>query len=149
LNKITLTKANFDLWTLIGRTNHTIVSLRQKELSRYHIPVRQLYVLRTIRDHGSKATLSEVATIVERETHVISKQAIRMEKDGLIKRVKNTPKSNLLELQLTEKGREMAKISEQSNALDLLFSNLSEEEHKQIESILKKVLLQAKKMASV
>jgi hypothetical protein len=43
----------------------------------------------------------------------------------------------------------MAKISEQSNALDLLFSTLSEEEHQQIESILKKVLLQAKKMASV
>ena len=111
--------------------------------------MRQLYVLRTIRDHGSKATLSEVATIVERETHVISKQAIRMEKDGLIKRVKNTPKSNLLELQLTEKCREMAKISEQSNALDLLFSTLSGEEHKQIESILKKVLLQARKMNAV
>jgi len=47
---------------------------------------------------GPKATLSEVARQVERETHVISKQAIRMEKDGLIKRTKNTPKSNLLKL---------------------------------------------------
>ena len=145
MNKVTLTKANFDLWTLIGRTNHTIVSLRQKELSRYHIPVRQLYVLRTIRDHGSKATLSEVATIVERETHVISKQAIRMEKDGLITRTKNTPKSNLLELELTEKGLEMAKMSGQGKALDILFSSLSEEERLQIESILNKILIQAKK----
>ena len=147
MKKTTLSKSNFDLWSLIGRVNHTIVLLRQKELSQYHIPVRQLHVLRTIQELGSKATLSDIATQVERETHVISKQAIRMEKDGLITRTKNTPKSNLLEL--TEKGLEMAKMSGQGKALDILFSSLSEEERLQIESILNKILIQAKEYNSV
>jgi DNA-binding MarR family transcriptional regulator len=143
MKKTTTAQSNFDLWTLIGRLNHLIVQLRQKELSPYQIPVRQLYVLRTIRDLGSNATLSEVARMVERETHVISKQAIRMEKDGLIKRTKNTPKSNLLKLELTEKGLEMAQMSVHSKGLDALFSSMSEEERRQFESILTKILIQA------
>ena len=143
MKKTTLSQSNFDLWTLIGRLNHTIVQLRQKELSPYKIPVRQLFVLRTIRSLGSKATLSEVAKQVERETHVISKQAIRMEKDGLIKRIKNTPKSNLLKLELTEKGLEMAQMSVESKSLKTLFSTLSGEERRQFESILKKILTRA------
>jgi len=128
---------------LTGRLNHTIVQLRQKELSPYQIPVRQLYVLRTIRALGANAALSKVAGQVERETHVISKQAIRMEKDGLIKRTKNTPKSNLLKLELTEKGLEMAQMSVHSKAFDAVFSSLSEEERRRFESILNKVLIQA------
>jgi len=59
--------------------NHLIVQLRQKELSPYQIPVRQLYVLQTIRALGPNATLSEVARQVERETHVIP-TGYRMEK---------------------------------------------------------------------
>lgn len=143
MKKKTLAQSNFDLWTLIGRLNHDIVQLRQKELSLYKIPVRQLYVLRTIRALGPDATLSAVAKEVERETHVISKQAIRMEKDGLIKRTKNTPKSNMLHLELTEKGLEMAQMSVQSKSLDAVFSSLSEEERRRFESILNKILIRA------
>jgi DNA-binding MarR family transcriptional regulator len=92
--------------------------------------VRRLYVLSTIRAIGANAALSEVARQVERETHVISKPAVRMEKDRLIKRTKNTFKSNLLKLELTEKGLEMAQMSVHSKGLDALFSSLSEEERR-------------------
>jgi DNA-binding MarR family transcriptional regulator len=143
MKKTTLAQSNFDIWTLIGRVNHNIVSLRQKELSKYHIPVRQLYVLRTVRALGSNATLSEVARQVEREDHVISKQAVRMEEDGLVRRIKNTNKSNVLKLELTDKGLEMAKMSVESKSLAKLFSSLSSEERSQIELILKKILVQA------
>ena len=143
MKKTTLAQSNFDLWKLIGRLNHLIVHLPQKELSPYQIPVRRLYVLSTIRAIGANAALSEVARQVERETHVISKPAVRMEKDGLIKRTKNTPKSNLLKLELTEKGLEMAVMSVHSKGLASLFSTLSEEERRQFESILNKVLIRA------
>jgi DNA-binding MarR family transcriptional regulator len=138
-----LAQSNFDLWKLIGRLNHTIVQLRWKELSPYQIPVCQLYILPTKRTLGENAALSEVARQVERETHVISKPAVRMEKDGLIKRTKNTPKSNLFKLELTEKGLEMALMSVHSKGLASLFSTLSEEERRHFESILNKVLIRA------
>jgi DNA-binding MarR family transcriptional regulator len=59
-----------------------------------------------------------------------------MEKEGLIKRVKKSPKSKLLRLELTEKGQEMAKVSRQSEVINTIFSSLSAEQRDQLESIL-------------
>jgi len=85
------------------KVNHLIMLIRQRELNQYHIPVQQTHVLRTINELGENATLAELAKEVEREIHVISRQAVGMEKEGLIKRAKKSPKSKLLRLELTEK----------------------------------------------
>lgn len=140
----TLSDSNFDLWRLITRVNHSLFLLQQREISKYHIPICQLQVLQIMQNLGSKATLSEIARQVEREIHVISRQTMRMEKDGLIRRIKDTPKSNLLRLEITAKGREVLKIGEKSNSIDTIFSFLSEEDRKQIESTLGKILNQVK-----
>jgi DNA-binding MarR family transcriptional regulator len=126
----------FDLWLLIGKVNHLIMLIRQRELNQYHIPVQQTHVLRTINELGENATLAELAKEVEREIHVISRQAVGMEKEGLIKRAKKSPKSKLLRLELTEKGLEMARVSRQSEAIDAIFSSLSAQQRQQLESIL-------------
>jgi DNA-binding MarR family transcriptional regulator len=131
-----LSESYFDLWLLIGKVNHLIMLIRQRELNQYHIPVQQTHVLRTIKALGENATLAELAKEVEREIHVISRQAVSMEKEGLIKRVKKSPKSKLLILELTEKGLEMARVSRQSEAIDAIFSSLSAEQRQQLESIL-------------
>jgi DNA-binding MarR family transcriptional regulator len=110
--------------------------IRQRELNQYHIPVQQTHVLRTINELGENATLAELAKEVEREIHVISRQAVGMEKEGLIKRAKKSPKSKLLRLELTEKGLEMARVSRQSEAIDAIFSSLSAQQRQQLESIL-------------
>jgi len=86
------------------------------------------------------ATLTQVAKSVDRKVHVISKQAVSMERDGLIRRIKNTPKTNLLKLELTDKGIEVIKIARQSNTIDSIFSFLSAEERQQIESVLNRIL---------
>ena len=126
----------FDLWLLIGKVSHLIMLVRQRELNQYHIPVQQTHVLRTINELGENATLAELAKEVEREIHVISRQAVGMEKEGLIKRAKKSPKSKLLRLELTEKGLEMARVSRQSEAIDAIFSSLSAQQRQQLESIL-------------
>ena len=104
MQKQALSESNFDLWLLIGRVNHEIMLIRQKELGIHHIPVRQTLFLYTLDSLGPEATLSEVDKVMERKIGVISKQAVIMEKDGLIKRTQDTPKSNLIRLELTEKG---------------------------------------------
>ena len=144
MNKAALSEANFDLWLLIGHVSHSIILVRQRELRQYGIPVRQYQVLCSIQDLGPKATLSDLAKQVEREVNVISRQAVRMEKDGLIKRTKSMPKSNLLKLELTKKGLDMIKIGKQSKSIDTIFSFLTREERQQMESILNKMLLKVK-----
>jgi DNA-binding MarR family transcriptional regulator len=147
MNNKELSKSNFDLWLLIGKVNHSIVLVRQRELLQYHVPVRQLLVLRTIKELGSNATLAEIAKQSDREIHVISRQAVSMEKDGLIRRIKDTPKSNLLRLVLTEKGLGILKISRKSRSIDSILSFLSAEERQQMESVLNRILVKLNEYA--
>ena len=131
-----LSESNFDLWLLIGRANHAIMLVRQKELSQHHVPTRQTLFLYTLDSLGPKATLSKVAMTMERKAHVISRQAARMEKDGLIKRIKGTPKSRLLKIELTEKGRDMLNIRDESKVIDAAWSFLTEDERGGLYSVL-------------
>ena len=117
-------------------------------MNKHRIPIRQFQVLRTIQDLGSKATLVEIAKRVEREVHVVSRQTVLMEKDGLIKRNKNTPKSNLLKLELTAKGFQMISAGRPSKSIDTIFSCLSEDERQQMKSILNKIIIKMKDYAA-
>lgn len=140
---------NFHLWRLIGSIHHSIGLLRKQELRDHQILVRQHEILGIIRDLGPKATVIEVAKESERECHVISKQTKTMEQEGLITRIKKTPRSNLLALELTEKGSSMLSIARDSKAVETIFSSLSEEECQQLEYLLNKILLQTQKYVSV
>jgi DNA-binding MarR family transcriptional regulator len=140
-----LKESTFELWRLIGRANHSIFIHRQKELRQHHIPVPQLWVLIAIKELGATATLNEVAKAVERKPNVISLQTAIMEKDGLIKRLKNTPKSTLLKLELTEKGWETISASRHSESITKIFAALSAGERKQLEFILNKLIAKAQK----
>ncbi|MGP8079627.1 MAG: MarR family winged helix-turn-helix transcriptional regulator [Dehalococcoidales bacterium] len=132
--------SNYDLWMSLVKVHHSLFFLRQKELSPSHIAAQQLQVLRVIQSLGAAATLSAISQKVERKLDVISRQAVRMEKDGLIKRVKDSPKSRLLRIELTAKGLDMLKISRESESINAILSVLTEEERRQIYSALNKIL---------
>ena len=128
------------LWLLLGKIHHKRMLVRQKELSPYNIPPRQLRMLSIIHDLGTKVTLSAIAEKVERKVSVISQQTQNMEKYGLIKRVKDTPRSRLLKIELTAKGLSMTKIDQKSKAMDEIMSVLNEEERNQLHSLLDRLL---------
>jgi DNA-binding MarR family transcriptional regulator len=131
--------SNYEVWLLMGKLHHDVILVRQKELSPYHIPPQQLNVLRTIQYLGDKATLSSIARELERKPNVISRQAAGMEKDGLIRRINNTPKSRLLKIELTEKGREMLNIRDESKLIDAAWSFLGEDERQELYSLLQRM----------
>ena len=51
-----------------------------------------------------------------------------MEKYGLMKRLRTIPRSNLLKLELTDKGLDLIKISGQSKSIDAILSSLTKQE---------------------
>jgi len=138
---------NFEQWLLVCKVGHSINLLRQRELTQHHIPVRQLHVLHLIKDLGPKATLSEVARQAERNDNVISRQTVVMEHDGWVKRIKDVPKSNTLRFEVTKKGLDLVNVTRQSKKIEKIFSSLSEEENKQLKSILNKILIQVDKFS--
>jgi DNA-binding MarR family transcriptional regulator len=141
MGKQNYSQSIIDLWLLLIRVNHTIFLIRQKELRHYQIPVRHAHILHSLKAIGHSATLAEVAKQAERKIGVITKQAVLMEKEGLIKRVKNTPYSNLLHLELTEKGLEMAEVSKYSKSINEIFASITREERQQMELILNKLAI--------
>ena len=135
---------NFDLWLLMHDITHAVVLIRQRELTPYNIGDRQLWILHSVRNLGSKATINEIAKELDRKISVISRQTARLEKDGLIKRIKSQAKSRLLTIELTEKGLDMLKISRESKTIDEILSILNEEERQQLHATLNKVLAELK-----
>jgi DNA-binding MarR family transcriptional regulator len=125
-----------------------MVALREKELYPHNITTSQLRLLRIIENLGSKAILSEVAKIVERNLDVISRQAIMMERDGIITRIRDKPKSRLLRLELTEKGKELLRTIHSSQGMNEVLSVLSKKERQQMSSALKKVLTKLNKYSA-
>jgi len=80
---------------------------------------------------------------------VISRQTILMEKDGLIKRQRNTPKTNQLNFKITPKGLRIIESAKESEAIDAIFSSLTDEEQEVMRSSLKKILINIKQFASL
>jgi len=135
---------NFKLLLLFTSIHHKMVALREKELNPYNISTSQLRLLRIIESLGAKAILSAVAKIAERKIDVISRQAATMENDGLITRI-TKPKSRLLRLELTEKGKELLKAIHSSQGLNEVLSVLSEKEREQMSSALMRILTKLNK----
>ena len=143
MRKQDLLELYFALWHLITKVNHLLMLAREKELKQdgFAIPVRQAYILRVIEDLGPQTTLIELANKAERRIDVISRQTVKMENDGLIKRIKDKPKSNLLRVKLTKKGLAVSKVSRKSKLINAIFSSFSEEELRKLESMLNTILI--------
>jgi DNA-binding MarR family transcriptional regulator len=144
MGKTTASASGYDLFLLLGQISHFTQLVRRRELTQHHIAPQQLYVLRIIQEMGSNATLSEVAKHADRKINAICRQSIIMERDGLIQRIKDTPKSRLLRMELTDKGRDMLKISKESKSINALYSVLDAEELQQAYASLTKLFTKLK-----
>jgi DNA-binding MarR family transcriptional regulator len=145
IEKTTSAITSFDLWLAIAGIHHYAFLVRKRELSPYHIAPGQLKILQTIYDLGSRVTLSDIAKEVERKLDVISRQTAIMEKDGLITRIRDTPKSRILKIELTEKGLDLLNIGEKSKSLDEIWSFVTQEECQQVNTVLNRMLTELKK----
>ncbi len=145
MHAIKFAKRSYETVVWLYRTAHFIAKVRQKELVPYHITPHQAYVMYLIYNLGHKATLSEIAKYMNREINTTSVQLSRMEKDGLVKKSRETPKSNRLSFELTEKGRKIYYPIAKPESIELVMSVLSDEEQRQLISLLKKIVITAKK----
>jgi DNA-binding MarR family transcriptional regulator len=127
-------------WLLIGRAREFMVKAREQELVPYQISHRQAYVADIIYNLGHKATLTELAKHVDRGVNTLSYLMTRMERDGLIKKVREKPKSTLLKLELTRKGVLAYKNSEKRESIHKIMSVLSEKERQQLISMMQKLM---------
>ena len=135
---------------LLGRARRLMLYARNKELAPYHISSNQAFLLYILYYHAHnhpdhKITLAELAKESDREKNTISLQMTTMAKDGLVKKIREVPKSNQLSFELTEKGMDAFNKSKNWKTDKAIMSSLSKEELDQLLILLQKIIAKAEK----
>ena len=130
------TEEDEELWALLAQTKDAIFGARQKQLRRYGISATQATALLAIQAIGDKATPAEISRWLFRKPHSVSELLSRMEKEGLVRKIKDLNRRNLVRVELTEKGYEACYQSMKEESIHKIMSSLSEEDRQQLRSIL-------------
>ena len=139
MKKHALEDQDFASWVFMSRTRDAIFRNREKELEEYNLSTRQASVLIVLEELDKKATPAEVSKWVFREPHSVSDFLKRMERDGLIKRIKDLARKNMIRIEITDKGRESVHNAKKAESVHKIMAVLSEEEHRQLMAIMQKL----------
>ncbi len=146
MNSNLLADKDYNLWVLLHQTRNAILKIRDKELRQYGISTREASTLFNVQAIGDTATPAEIARWAFREHHTVSALVKRMEKKGLITKVKDVDRKNIWRVSLTEKGEKAYRQSLKRESIHAVMSSLTENERKQLEIYLRKVRDQALKL---
>ncbi len=135
---------------LLGKARRMMLYARNKELAPCHISSNQAFLLFVIYYHSQKhpdhrITLAELSQQTDREKNTISLQMTTMEKDGLVKKIREVPKSNQLSFELTEKGLDAFHKSKHWKTDKAIMSALSKDELEVLITLLTKIIKKADK----
>ena len=133
------TDSYFALWELFNVSFRATAKIRQRELGEHGITLPQSAVIRVALRLGEKATPTEIARQLFLETNSISEQLRRMETDGLIRKVKDLDKKNLIRIEVSQKGYDLYRKTRKRKYIDNVMSVLTEEERTELWSILAKL----------
>lgn len=113
--------------------------IRAKELLKYGVTTEQSAALFVIDTIGRRATPAEISRCLSRQPHSVSGLLSRMEKDGLVKRVKDLDRKNLVRIVMTKKGKQIYQQTTSRESIHKVTSCLSQEERQQLGANLEKL----------
>ena len=145
MERIVPRESNEYLRYLIIRAGFFLIRTRRLELARYHISPHQAYLLSILYTLGRSTTLKELSWQTDRKINTLSVNMTKMERLGLVKKVRETPNSIHLSFELEEKGTKTHLKCENPKAIKDIMSVLSEEENQQLRLILRKIVNKAEK----
>ena len=127
---------DFSLWVLLRQAKDMVLKATQKELSQYGISPEEAAVLSIVQFLDNQATPSEISRWLLREPHTVSGILSRMEKKGLLSKIKDLVRKNLVRVTLTDKGQQAYRQSTKIKSIRDIMSSLSEDERQQLRSYL-------------
>jgi DNA-binding MarR family transcriptional regulator len=121
--------SDHDIWVLLDQAHFAVTRSRLLELAQFNLTKEQAQVLYVLRIWGGSATMNQIASFTQRQRHSVSTLVNRMEKVGLVKKVK-VPREKVYKVIMTKKGKERyAKVTRHS--IEMVFSALSAEDKRQ------------------
>ena len=126
----------YDVWNLLSEVRDAIVRTRELEASESGISVSQTQALFFIQAVDAPVTPAQLSRYLFRESQSVSGLLSRMEKKGLIKRVKDLDRKNQVRIVITDKGRQSYDQSTQRKSIQRIMSSLPEKERLKLKSFL-------------
>jgi DNA-binding MarR family transcriptional regulator len=117
---------NYEFWGLFVRVNKLIEKARDIELSGCGITREQSHFLHVLYSNGGTSTINELSALSLVNHNAASTLVIRMEKLGLLKRVKNS-ESRHFQIKITKKGREVFERIPRAS-VEMIFAELKPSE---------------------
>jgi DNA-binding MarR family transcriptional regulator len=135
-----LTNETNTLWILLNHTTNAISRQREAELSEYGISIEKHAILHALIIKDGQ-NIRDIAAVRLRRHHSIFTLIIRMEKQGLITKIKS-PRSKEYKIYITEKGKELYfKIP--LNSLESIFPALSRDDQQKLSQYLKLLMVRS------
>ena len=134
-----------DLWLLLTHARYAVFRAREKELIRYGVSPEQMGLLFVVQALGNKATPAAISRHILRQPHTVSALVDRMARRGLVKKLKDLDRKNLVRVVMTEKGQKAYEFSTKRGPIHRIMNTLTAEERAELKSYLTKLLIKARK----
>jgi MarR family transcriptional regulator, organic hydroperoxide resistance regulator len=134
-----------DLWLLLTHARYAVFRAREKELQRYGVSPEQMGLLFVVQALGNKATPAALSRHILRQPHTVSALVDRMARRGLVKKVKDLDRKNLVRVMMTEKGQKAYELSAKRGPIHRIMGTLNAEEKKEFRAFLERLLAKARK----
>lgn len=144
-----LNDGDYNLVSLIRQTRDAVIKARERELAHIGISSIQASLLFTLKEIGNKATPAEISRRLVREPHTVSALLTRMEKKGLIRKIKDLPRKNMIRVTMTQKGKTVYNHSTKRVSMHEIMSTLSEDGKKVLHLLLEKLRDKAFRLAGI
>jgi DNA-binding MarR family transcriptional regulator len=144
VNMDDFTLTDFELGVLLERTRSAYSRIRELELAQFGLSPEQAAILHTLQSKGSFATSDEIANNIIRQYHSVTSIVNRMEKNGLVEKVK-TKRGRKYLIYITQKGENLYN-SVPRHSIEMVLSGLIPEEKQQLAVGLQKMLSQGREM---
>jgi DNA-binding MarR family transcriptional regulator len=128
---------------IFGRARYLAFRAREKELQRYGLTPEQIHALFIIQTMDNKGTQSEIGRMLIREPHTVADIVNRMAVKGLVVRMKDPLRKNLVRVGLTEEGKKALNIGIKAGPVRRILYTLNEKERKQFRVYLDRIIVKA------
>jgi DNA-binding MarR family transcriptional regulator len=146
----------YKLWELWHITGVMMEKHAEDTLAPLNISYPQFLVLYVLNRSGKTATATDLAKQLGRNPNALSMILDRMEKNGLVRKVRNLPDRRLVRVAMTKEGREMLTTAFEStqNMIDKMFASFSDADLESLNTFISRLQndtarLMKRKMVSV
>jgi DNA-binding MarR family transcriptional regulator len=127
---------DYTLLTSLLQVSDILFKIRERELLPQNLSATAAEILFLVDAMGEDVTPAKITRMLLREPHAISGILIRMEKHGLIKRIKNMERKNLIRVTLTAKGQNALKQAMKQTGAAQVISKLTEAQRSKLKQTL-------------